>query len=71
MQLMISLNSPYPNSTGKDIFFNKKVNKLIPIFNETILIIMTNIFAHDTEVLTYRKPPWINNKVKTTLKEKK
>ena len=52
-------------------FSNKGVNKQILIFNETILNIMTNFIPHATKIFNDREPPWINNKVKTMIQEKK
>ena len=52
-------------------FSNKGVNKQISIFNETILNIMTNFIPHETKIFNDRKPPQINNKVKTMIQEKK
>ena len=52
-------------------FSNKGVNKQISIFNETILNIMTNFIPHETKVFNDPEPPWINNKVKTMIQEKK
>ena len=52
-------------------FSNKGVNKQISIFNETILNTMTNFIPHETKVFNDREPPWINNKVKTMIQEKK
>ena len=47
------------------------LNNQISKFNETILIIMTNIFGHETNIFTDREPPCIKNKVKTPIKEKR
>ena len=52
-------------------FSNKGINKQISIFNETILNIMTNFIPHETKIFNDREPPWINNKVKTMIQEKK
>ena len=53
------------------VFSNKGVYKQISIFNETILNIMTNFIPHETKIFNNREPPWINNKVKTMIQEKK
>ena len=45
-------------------FSNKCVN------NETALNIMTNFISNETKIFNDRKPPWINNKVKTMIQEK-
>ena len=52
-------------------FSNKDVNKQISIFNETILNITTNFISHETKIFDDREPPWINNKVKAMIQEKK
>ena len=52
-------------------FSNKDVNKQITIFNETILNIMTNFISHEIKIFDDREAPWINNKVKTMIQEKK
>ena len=50
-------------------FSNKGVNKQISIFNETIRNIITYLIPHKTKIFNNRKPPWINNKVKTMIPE--
>ena len=52
-------------------FSNKVVDKQISIVNETIFNIMTNFIHHETKIFNDREPPWINNKVKTMIQEKK
>ena len=52
-------------------FSNKGVNKQISIFNEAILNIMANFIPHETKIFNDREPPWIKNKVKTMIQEKK
>ena len=32
---------------------------------------MTDIFGHETKIFIDREPPWIKNKVKTPIKEKR
>ena len=41
------------------------------IFNDTILNIKTNFIPHETKIFNDQEPPWINNKVKTMIQEKK
>ena len=53
------------------VFSNKVVNTQISIFNETILNIMTNSIPNETKIFNDWEPPWINNKVKTMIQEKK
>ena len=55
----------------KRALYNKGVNKQILIFNETILNIMTNFIPHETKIFNDREPPWITNKVKTMIQEKR
>ena len=53
------------------VFSNKGVSKQISIFNETILNIMTNFIPNETEIFNDQEHPWINNKVKIIIQEKK
>ena len=53
------------------VFSNKVVNTQISIFNETILNIKTNSIPNETKIFNHWEPPWINNKVKTMIQEKK
>ena len=32
---------------------------------------MTNFIAHEIKIFNNREPPWINNKVKTMIQEKR
>ena len=52
-------------------FSDLGVIKQILIFNDTILNIKTNFIPHETKIFNDKEPPWINNKVKTMIQEKK
>ena len=54
----------------ESVFSNKGTNKQILVFNGTSLNIMTNFIPHEIKFFKNWVPPWINNKVKTTIQEK-
>ena len=49
----------------KRAFSYKVIIQDISIFNETIFNIMKNFIPHKTKTFNDRKPPWVNNQVKT------
>ena len=66
--------SDLQNATGGDTSGFPKAHlsrKTSSIFNKTILNIMTNFIPHETKIFNDREPPWMNNKVKTMIQQKK
>ena len=52
-------------------FANKDVNKMVNIFNGTISNVLNNYIPHETIICDDQDPPWIHNKVKKAMQEKK
>ena len=53
-------------------FLDKRAEEKASIFTKTILNIMSNFIPNEVEVVTIddRDPPWINNKIKSLIKNK-
>ena len=47
------------------------VNEKANIFNETISDVLNIYIPHETIICNNQEPPWINNKVKKAIQEKK
>ena len=52
-------------------FPNIDVNKMVSIFNQTIINILCNFIPHETVLFDDRDPPWMNKQIKKLIHEKK
>ena len=52
-------------------FSNTNVNEKVDIFNRTILNILSNFIPHEIIVCNDKDPPWLNNRIKPLIQEKK
>ena len=51
-------------------FFNLDINEMVSVCNTTIKNIMANFIPHETIICDDRDPPWINNRIKTSIYER-
>ena len=51
-------------------FFDKSANKKTSIPTKTILSIMSSFIPNETVTIDDKDPPWINNKIKSLIKNK-
>ena len=52
-------------------FSNLNINERVSFFNKTIVNIVSNFIPHETVICDDRDPPWINNQIKSLIKDKK
>ena len=52
-------------------FSNVDVDKMVSIFNQTIINIPCNFIPHETILFDDKDPPWMNKKIKKLIHEKK
>ena len=52
-------------------FASLDINDKVHLFNKTIRNILSNFIPHETITFDDRDPPWINNRVKHLINEKK
>ena len=53
------------------VFSNIDVDKMVYIFNQTIINILCDFVPHETVLHNDRDPPWMNNELKRLIHEKK
>ena len=51
-------------------FLNFDVNKIVLLFNETILDIIRNFIPHEIVTCDDRNPPWMTRFIKKVIKDK-
>ena len=52
-------------------FSNIDIDKMVSIFNQTIINILCNFIPHETVLFDDRDPPWMNKEIKKLIHEKK
>ena len=52
-------------------FSNIDVDKMVYVFNQTIINILCNFIPHETVLFDDRDPPWMNKQIKRLIHEKK
>ena len=52
-------------------FCNIDIDKMVSIFNQTIINILCNFIPHETVLFDGRDPPWMNKGIKKLIHEKK
>ena len=52
-------------------FSDIDVDKMVSIFNQTIINILCNFIPHETVLFDDRDPPWMNKEIKKLIHEKK
>ena len=52
-------------------FSNVDVDKMVSIFNQTIINVLCNFIPHETVLCDDRDPPWMNKVIKKLIHEKK
>ena len=53
------------------VFSNIDVDKMVSIFNQTIINILCNFIPHEMVLLDNKDPPWMNKDIKKLIYEKK
>ena len=52
-------------------FSNIDIDKMVSIFNKTIINILSNFIPHETVLFDDRDPSWMNKEIKKLINEKK
>ena len=55
----------------EEAFSNIDIDKMVSIFNQTIVNILCNFIPHETVLFDDRDPPWMNKEIKKLIHEKK
>ena len=65
------IKRPINSFDWEKAFSNTDIDKMISIFNQTIINILCNFIPHETVLFDDRDPPWMNKEIKKLIHEKK